>query len=101
MRRMLIRLTVLTGAALILCPAGCQFGPERVAETGATLEGTVKYGNEPVLVAMIIAQNASGSAQGFIGEDGRYKLENVPLGEVNLGVNVDAGRGQLQTRIMA
>jgi hypothetical protein len=65
------------------------------------LEGTVKYGNEPVGVALVIAQNASGSATGFIDDDGRYKLGNVPLGEVNIAVNTEAGKGQAMGKFMA
>src|SRR5260370_27410095 len=95
MRRMLLRLVLLTGAGLFLCLGGCHTGPERIPETGATLEGTVKYGNEPVLVALIIAQGPNGNANGSIGADGRYKIVNAPLREVNLGMNVKAGEGQL------
>jgi hypothetical protein len=72
----------------------------KLPETGATLEGTVKYGNEPVLVAMVIAANSSGGAQGYIGDDGRYKIENVPLGEVTLAVNVNAAKGNLMSKQM-
>ena len=53
-------------------------------ETGATLEGTVTYGGQKVTVAMIIAAAENSSARAFIGDDGRYKLENVPLGQVRL-----------------
>jgi hypothetical protein len=73
----------------------------RLPETGATLEGTVKYGTEKVLVALVIAQGEGGAATGFIGEDGRYKMDNVPLGEVKLGVNVKAGEGQNKGKQMA
>jgi hypothetical protein len=100
MRRMLLGLVLLTGAGLVLGLAGCGGGLRRVPETGSTLDGTVTYGNEKVLVAMVIAAGDSG-AQGYIGEDGRYKIENVPLGEVKLAVNVDAGRAQLMGKIMA
>jgi hypothetical protein len=100
MRRMLLRLVVLTGAGLLFCVGGCHVGPVDIPDTGATLEGTVKYGNEPVLVAMIIAQGPKGSTTGFIGDDGRYKLTNVPLGEINLAVNVKAGDAQLISKRM-
>jgi hypothetical protein len=53
-----------------------------------------------MLVAMVVAEGGS-SVQGFIGEDGRYKILNVPVGEVKLGVNVEAGKGQLMSKIMA
>ncbi len=87
-------------AAIFL--SGCGgFGPQRVAESGATLEGTVTYGKEKVPAAMIIAKGNNGTAEGFCDDDGKYKLSNVPIGEVTIGVNVQAGEGQLMTRRMA
>ena len=89
----------LLGLGLLV--AGC--GPQGVQypQTGATLEGTVTYGKEKVGAALVIAQNDSGSATAFVGDDGRFKLENVPLGEVNLAVNTDAGKGQATGKLMA
>jgi hypothetical protein len=81
--------------------AGCGPGGIRYPETGATLEGTVSYGKEPVGAALVIAQNDSGSATAFVDGNGRYKLANVPLGEVNLAVNTDAGKGQAMGQFMA
>jgi len=105
MRRTFLRLTVLLLAGLGLGPVAC--GPHvsevRRPETGATLEGTVTYGTEKVTVALVIAQGegAGASAQAFIGDDGRYKLDNVPIGEVHLAVNTAAGKGQLMSQVMA
>ncbi|HYJ59537.1 MAG TPA: hypothetical protein VEW64_09365, partial [Methyloceanibacter sp.] len=60
---------------------------ETLPETGATLEGTVTYGKESVPAAMIIvAGDNAPAATGMVGPDGRYKVENVPLGEVKVGV---------------
>jgi len=73
----------------------------RRPETGATLEGTVSYGDQKVMVGLVIVQNDKGSAQGFIDDEGKYKLENVPIGEVNIAVNTDAGKGQLMSRAMS
>lgn len=70
-------------------------------ETGATLEGTIKYGTDDVQFAMVIAQTESGSATGKVGSDGKYKLQNVPLGEVLIGVNTDAATGDFQSAAMA
>jgi hypothetical protein len=100
---MLHGLAVLAAIGLIFCLGGCNTGPITLPETGATLEGTVTYGGEKVLVAMVIAAPTDGKpgAQGVIGEDGRYKIENCPLGEVNLAVNVKAGEGMLRGRQMA
>jgi hypothetical protein len=50
---------------------------------------------------MVITAGEGGGAQGFVGDDGRYKIENVPLGEVKIGVNVEAGKGQLMSKIMS
>jgi len=91
----------LAGVALFVASCGNHYVTEqRRPESGATLEGTVKYGSDTVGVALVIAQGPNGSATGFI-EDGRYKLDNVPLGEVTLAVNVAAGKGQLMSKIMA
>jgi hypothetical protein len=81
--------------------AGCGPGGVRYPETGATLEGTVTFGNDPVTAALVVAQNKDGSATGFVGKDGRYRLQNVPLGEIHLAVNTEAGKGQAMGEIMA
>ena len=57
----------------------------------ATLEGTVTYGSEPVHTALIIVAGANGSAQGTIGDDGRYVVNNAPVGEVKIAVNTAVG----------
>ena len=84
-----------------LCICGCRVPEVRLPETGATLEGTITLGGNSVPMAMVIVMGASGSATGFVGDDGRYKVENVPLGEVKIGVNTDAVRGQLISQSMA
>ena len=90
---------VLLGLGLFL--TGCGGVTEvRYPETGATLEGTVTYGNDKIGLAMIVARNQSGQANAFVDDDGHYKLENVPLGEVQLGVNTDAGKGVAKGRAM-
>src|SRR5579871_4360812 len=100
MRRTLVGSVLLLGAILGL--AGCGSGIREVEPTGATLEGKVTYGSEPVLVGLIIlASEKGGGAQGFIGEDGRYTVENAPLGDAKVAVNVAAGKAQLMPKIMA
>ncbi len=69
-------------------------------ETGATLEGTVKYGSEPVPFALIIAVGQD-SATGKVDSDGRYTITNCPLGEVKLAVNTEAGKGDYMTVVMS
>jgi hypothetical protein len=88
-------------AGCAVLAASCGGRGERLSETGATLEGTVTYGQQKVMVAMVIVQGAGGAATGYVGDDGRYKIENVPLGEVSIGVNTDAGKGEAIGRAMA
>jgi hypothetical protein len=90
-------------AALALATASCgKFTrEERLPDSGATLEGTVKFGDEPVQFAMILVQTSSSSATGKVGEDGRYRVENVPLGEVKVGVNTAAAQGEFQSKMMS
>jgi hypothetical protein len=90
-------------AALALAATSCGkfVREERLPETGATLEGTVKYGDENVEFAMIQVLAANGSATGRVGPDGRYKVENAPVGEVKVGVNTMAARGDFQSKVMA
>jgi hypothetical protein len=91
---------VLLGLGLLL--AGCsRYREVRYPESGATLEGTVTYGKDKVGAALVIAQNGSGAATAFVDDDGRYKLTNVPLGEVSIGVNTEAGKGQAFGKFMA
>src|SRR5262249_25173629 len=88
------------GFVLIL--AGCfGAGYVRYPETGATLEGNVTYGNNKLGAALVIAQNASGAATAFVDENGHYKLENVPLGDVNIRVNTAPGKGQAMGKMTA
>src|SRR5690348_8779982 len=94
-------LALLALVAVGLLLAGCNPPGIRYPESGATLEGTVSYGKDKVGAALVIAQNKDGSATAFVGDDGRYKLENVPLGEVNIAVNTDAGKGQAMGRLTA
>ena len=96
-----IRGLALTGIVCLI--AGCWTGPKEITypETGATLEGTVSYGKDKVGVGMVIAENSSGSATGFVDDEGRFELKNVPLGEISIGVNIDAGRGNAMGRLMS
>jgi hypothetical protein len=93
--------TLAVAACGLLVGGGCGLPAKELPETGATLEGKVTYGAQPIMVAMIVIQGEGGMATAFIGEDGRYKAENVPLGKVQIGVNTDAGKGQMTGKMMA
>src|SRR5262249_10280145 len=105
MRRTLQRFTFLALVGVSLGPVACSnhyVTPVKYPETGAALEGTVTYAGQKVRVALIIAQGEKGgSAEAFMSDDGRYKIDNVPLGEVKLAVNTAAGKGQMIGRMMA
>lgn len=91
-----VLLTTVTAALPLACgPSGVRY-----PETGATLEGTVKYGNDPVPFALVIAVGQT-SATGKVERDGRYTISNCPLGEVKLAVNTDAGKGDYMTLVMS
>src|SRR5689334_22139796 len=103
MRRKTLPLALLGVAGLGLLLAGCGIGlrEKRLPETGASIEGKVTYGNEPVMAALIIVQSKDGASQGVVGEDGRYKVENVPIGPVSIGVDTNAGKGMMMGRVVA
>jgi hypothetical protein len=102
MRRILHSLFIVAAAGLVVSLTGCGgFGAQRVPLTGATLEGKVTYGTEKVPVGLIIAVGASGTSQANLTDEGTYKMENAPLGEVTLMVNVKAGEGALMSRRMS
>jgi hypothetical protein len=79
----------------------CEGRYRRLPETGATLEGNVIYGKDKVTFAQIIVVGES-STPGYCYTDnnGHYKCENVPLGEVNIAISSDAARGLLMERSM-
>lgn len=87
------------GAAILL--SSCGERGQRYEETGATLEGTITYGNQRVPLALVIVTGKSSSATGQVDEEGRYKVENVPLGEVQIGINTEAAKGELMSKMMA
>lgn len=95
MRRMFRRGTAASLTIYLIALASCM-GPkeERLPETGATLEGTITYDGETIHFAQVQALGDGKSAIGRVGEDGRYKIENVPLGEVTIGVNTSAAKGE-------
>jgi hypothetical protein len=104
MRPMLQRFVPLILAGVGLCLASCSnryVAYVQHPESGATLEGSVTYGGQKVLVALVIAQGPNGSANAFIDDDGKYHIANAPLGEINIAVNTDAGKGQMISKAMS
>jgi hypothetical protein len=93
---------LLVTACAGLTSCGYYVKEERLPETGATLEGTITYGNEKVPVALIIVAGTNSSAQGHVDEvTGRYSVANVPLGPVKIGVNVKAAEGEMTGKMMS
>lgn len=88
-------------AAMALVFTACNSYEARLPETGATLEGTVSYGSEKVPIALISVASEKGQASGQVEEVGYYRVENVPLGEVKIGVNTEAMRSQIISQQMA
>ena len=96
----------LAACALPLALASCSMhGPtEPLPETGTVLEGTVTYNGKPVPMALVMVQATppmSGSAQAFADDSGHFRVENVPIGKVQVGVNTEATKGQMMSRAMA
>ncbi len=90
-------------AVLCVSVCSCGYGVREVElpRTGASLEGTVKYGADTIYFAMIIVEDGKNSSTGRISSDGRYKVENVPVGEVFIAVNTDAGAGMYTGEVMS
>jgi hypothetical protein len=89
-------LVILSG----ILPLGCSGSGVVYPETGATLEGKITYGNEPVPFGLVIAVGDT-SATGKIERDGSYTIANCPVGEVKIAVNTEAGRGDYMTLVMS
>jgi hypothetical protein len=81
--------------------SGCEPYEARLPETGASLEGTIAYGDAKVPLAEIMVWGEKTQALGQVDDDGRYRVVNVPLGEVRIGVNTEAVRGQVIGQQMA
>jgi hypothetical protein len=84
---------------LASCSTAGRFEP--IPETGASLSGTVTYKKEPVRAGIVLVQGATAGAQGKIGEDGRYRVENCPVGNVTIAVTTGAARGEMMGKAAA
>lgn len=102
MRRVSTRLVHLALAAGYgLLAASCGEPGERLPETGASLEGTITYGGATVPFATVIVMGQNGMATATVREDGHYRVANAPLGQVSIGVNTTAAKGQYVSKVMA
>lgn len=73
---------------------------EKLVLSKATLKGKITYKGQPVPHALVIVSGAT-SATGNADADGNYSVANAPVGEVNIGVNTDAGRGNMMSAMMS
>ncbi len=73
--------------------------PLELAEN--TVEGAITYKGKPVPYAVVILSDGKQSASGTAANDGTYKIEHVPVGTFQVGVNTEAGRGVMQGALMA
>lgn len=80
--------------------SGCS-GEERIQFPEATLEGKITYRGKPVPHALVIVTGGMQSAQGNADAQGNYRVDRVPSGEIQIGVNTDAGRGMMMGEVMA
>jgi hypothetical protein len=103
-----MKTVLLTGCLFAFCAVitvSCNMPfvkPISLPETGATLEGTIKFEGETVHYALVVVTDGkSFTSNGRVLADGTYKVENVPLGEVMIAVNTDAGTGDFQTAVMS
>src|SRR5438445_6718974 len=71
-------------AGVALLAISCGERGDRIPETGASLEGTITYGGAKVPFALVTVMGEKGMATGKIEDDGRYRVANVPLGEVSI-----------------
>jgi hypothetical protein len=87
-------LACLTAGALALFTLpGCgSNAPVAIPQTGASLEGAVKLGDKTLHFGIVNVEGSGGtSAQGPINQDGTYKVDNVPVGDVKIAVITDPG----------
>ena len=74
---------------------------EKIEFPESSLQGVVKYKGKPVPHALIIVNGNGIAAQGFADKDGNFLVERVPIGDVTIGVNTKAGRGNMMGDVMS
>lgn len=86
--------------AAVVFTVGCN-REERLVLPEATLEGSISYKGKAVPYAMVVVVGASQSGQGFADKDGKFQIKNCPSGEVKIGINTDAGKGNMMGAMMS
>ena len=78
------RIACISMLAALSWVAGCGVRESKLEESGATLTGTITYKGSPIEFAMVTIQSKDGkqSANGRVNDDGKYRVDNAPLGEV-------------------
>ena len=100
----ILHLTACMGVAVCcLTMASCSGNKEeRLKLSDATLEGTITLNGKPVPYALVIVAHAKDpAAQGTADASGKFMVQHVPLGEVMIAVNSDAGKGMAMGKVMA
>lgn len=92
LRRRFLSVGVIAGCVM-LTSCGTYLHEETLPESGATLEGTITYKNQPVRFAIVTAVGAGGIMRGSVGDDGKYRIPNAPLGPVKIGVDSTNAKG--------
>lgn len=75
---------------------------QRLVLSDASLKGKITYKGKSVPYALVIVMGGGGtSATGNADADGNYTIEHAPTGEVKIGVNTEAGKGNMMSATMA
>lgn len=85
---------------LALCCTGCS-QEERLVLPEAKLEGKISYNGKTVPYALVVVMQEGTSTTANADAQGNYSVQNVPAGEVKIGVNTEAGRGMMMGAMMA
>jgi hypothetical protein len=93
--------TGLLGLGLLAVAACGGVKEEALPNSGNSLTGRVTYKGQPLQFAAIVITGAGGTGGGALNQDGTYRADNLPLGEVKIGVDTDAARGDFQSVVMA
>lgn len=82
----------------ILVLGGCGGSSSQVPKTGASVSGKVTFNKIPLNVGQITMHGKDSGGKDFvhgadIQEDGSYKIENAPLGDVKISIFVPTPSG--------